>query len=227
MEYTLYECNFGLTATEFLRKSRNYFYDERLKIPNLLPDQGIFKKFYERNADISPKIKEDSAVWVLAQYCSVKYLNNPNPTLGEEIIINPFGSNPTKGKSFWYWANHIIRGKIYSTDIDRILYLVKPNKDRLMLNCQVYSPISPNFNIKKKLLEKNRQISEIQYTINQTANTEILIFIDNSNITDLSAIFEGIYNFKKEYFLEIRSNTFVNVIVWVGSSFKLYRVSLN
>ena len=226
-EYILYECNFEKTIDEFLKGNKAYFYDERLKIPNFLPDEGIFKKYYERNSSISAKIKEDAAVWVLAQYFSFKILNISQPTLGKDVIINPFGSNPTKGKGFWKWAQHLINGVNNSTDIDRILFIVMINRDRLMLNCQVYSPTSPLFSPIKKIVEKNRQLPFVQYRINQSANIEILIFIDNRNINDFSMIFEGISNFKKNYNSEIRPNTYVNVIQWLETTVKLYRVSLN
>ncbi|PJZ70720.1 hypothetical protein CH373_07275 [Leptospira perolatii] len=228
-EFSIYEFATNESTAEFLRKNKEHFFDKRLEIPNFLDDEAAYKKFYERASEIIPKVKEDAAVWVLGKCLSFDSLGVLNPNIGKEIIINPFGSDPTKGKSFWRFRFHSsIGGEKRHVDVDRLLFVQKDCQPLSIHNCQIYSPDSGNFDVVEKIRDKNRQLPLRKYQEDKPANTEIIFFIDKPEEIDHLRILEKIPWYSEKYDKEVRPNTFFNLILWSlkEGSIKLYRTEI-
>ncbi|TGM03840.1 hypothetical protein [Leptospira jelokensis] len=227
LKYQIISFELDFSPEELLRKNKEYFYDKRLEIKDFLPDPTIFKKFYERNSTSNPKILEDAAVYALSLVLLKYNLTKTQPELGKEVIINPFGSDTTRGKGEWIWRFHKISGKgNFSTDIDRILWIVNKDKSRILYNCQIYNPQKSNFNTLKKLTEKNRQLRPIEYQKNILSESEIIFFINDDLKINQDSIFSEVKKFKYHYSEEIRPNTNFNIIFWINNTIKTYRTKL-
>ncbi|NCQ80318.1 MAG: hypothetical protein GPI99_20195 [Microcystis aeruginosa W13-15] len=227
IKYQIREFDINKNPEDFLRENKEYFFDKRLEIEDFLPDPEIYKKFYERKSNAHPKILEDAAVCALSLLISNYDLTKKLPKLGKEIIINPFGSDPTKGKGIWNWRFHRIFGKgLYTTDIDRILWIVANDGSRILNNCQIYNPQNKNFNILKKLSEKNRQLRPIEFQKNRLSQSEIIFFVNLEFDLDLENIFSNVKKFRQKYASEIRPYTNFSLIIWINKFIKIYRTEL-
>ncbi|TGK59195.1 hypothetical protein EHQ27_12020 [Leptospira wolffii] len=228
MDFSIYEFQEIGSIEEFLRANKTDFYDRRSEISKYLDDEAEYKKFYLRGGKVSSKVKEDAAVWALARVLAKESLGEINPEIGDTIQIDPFGQDPTDGKSDWAFRSHssIPNRENEKVDIDRLLFL---KKDRRVIDlhlCQVYSPESAKTDLEDKLKAKNRQLPVIRHMMGQTANIEILFLLDNIDHTDASNVIEVCSKFIKKYNKEIRPNSYINIIVWSKNTVKVYRAKL-
>ncbi|WP_367899206.1 hypothetical protein AB3N61_18585 [Leptospira sp. WS58.C1] len=228
IDFVIYEFEEGRSIEEFLRERKPEFFDERISIPGFVDDESEYTKFYQRDSKVSPKVKEDAAVWALGKVLATEVIGDTNPKIGEAIQINPFGQDPTNGKGDWAFRSHssIPDREKETVDIDRLLF-VKKDKQVVSLHlCQVYSPQSANADLKGKLKDKNRQLPLINHMMGKTANIEILYLLDDSLYSDVPKVIEASSEFIKKYSKEIRPNSYINIIVWSENSVKVYRAKL-